>query len=54
VHTPPDEPGTWESNSERSAPIMVIDDTLWMWYSGTGQTGSAIGLAYASMEGFPP
>jgi predicted GH43/DUF377 family glycosyl hydrolase len=54
VLTPPDEPGTWESNSVLSAPIMVIDDTLWMWYSGTGQTGSAIGLAYASMEGFPP
>lgn len=53
VLTPPDEPGTWESNSVLSAPIAVVGDELWMWYSGTGPTGSAVGLATAPLAGAP-
>jgi len=53
VFLPPEEPGTWESNSVLSAPIMPVGDELWMWYSGTGMTGSAIGLATASMDDAP-
>lgn len=53
VLSPPEEPGTWESNSVLSAPILVVGDELWMWYSGTGPTGSAVGLARASLEDFP-
>lgn len=48
-----EEPGTWESNSVLSAPVLVVGDELWMWYSGTGPTGSAVGLARASLDGFP-
>ncbi|GDX83329.1 hypothetical protein LBMAG42_51400 [Deltaproteobacteria bacterium] len=51
--TVPDEPGTWESNSVLSAPMVVVGDELWMWYSGTGIYGSAVGLAKASLEGAP-
>lgn len=50
---PNDTPGTWESNSVLSAPLAVVGDELWMWYSGTGATGSAVGLAIASLEGAP-
>ncbi len=51
--SPPEAAGTWESNSVLSAPILVVEDELWMWYSGTGPTGSAVGLARASLDGFP-
>lgn len=53
VLTPPETPGTWESNSVLSAPIVVVGDELWMWYSGTGPTGSAVGFASASLAEAP-
>lgn len=53
VLVPPETPGTWESNSVLSAPIAVVGDELWMWYSGTGATGSAVGFATASLAEAP-
>ncbi|MSQ01376.1 MAG: hypothetical protein EXR71_05710 [Myxococcales bacterium] len=53
VFTAATEAGTWESSSVLSAPIVVVGDELWMWYSGTGATGSAVGLAIAPLAGAP-
>jgi len=43
------EPGTWESGAVLGAALVVDGDQLRMWYAGTGVTGSAIGLASASL-----
>jgi len=43
------EPGTWESGAVLGATLAVDGDQLRMWYAGTGVTGSAIGLASASL-----
>ena len=47
----PTTPGTWESSSVLGGALVVDGDTLRMYYSGTGVTGSAIGLATASLSG---
>jgi hypothetical protein len=43
------EPGTWESGGVLGAALAVDGDQLKMWYAGTGVTGSAIGLATATL-----
>ena len=50
----PTTPGTWESNSVLGSALVVDGDTLKMYYSGTGVTGSAIGLATASLGELEP
>ena len=45
----PTTPGTWESSSVLGGSLVIDGDTLRVYYSGTGVTGSAIGLATASM-----
>ena len=46
-------PGTeaWEARAVLSAPLAVVGDELWMWYTGTDGVGSSVGLAKAA--GFP-
>jgi len=54
VLAPPTTPGTWESSSVLGGSLVVDGETLRMYYSGTGVSGSAIGLATAPMTSLEP
>ena len=43
------EPGTWESSAVTGPSLWADGGTLRMWYGGSGLTGSANGLATASL-----
>lgn len=40
----------WEHRATLSAPLAVVGEEVWMWYTGTDGVGSSIGLAKAPID----